>query len=65
MRTMQQRTQSEEIDLEPGDFDELDTATPAPEEDDIEDDEDDDDLADDTADDDTADDDDIEEDSGV
>jgi hypothetical protein len=33
---MQQRTQSEEIDLEPGDFDDRDT-TPAPEEDDIDD----------------------------
>jgi hypothetical protein len=33
---MQQRTQNEEIDLEPGDFDDRDT-TPAPEEDDIDD----------------------------
>lgn len=33
---MQQRTQNEEIDLEPGDFDDRDTM-PAPEEDDIED----------------------------
>ena len=33
---MQQRTQNEEIDLEPGDFDDRDTM-PAPEEDDIDD----------------------------
>jgi hypothetical protein len=33
---MQQRTQNEELDLEPGDFDDRDT-TPAPEEDDIDD----------------------------
>jgi hypothetical protein len=34
---MQQRTQNEELDLEPVDFDDRDTM-PAPEEDDIEDD---------------------------
>ncbi len=33
---MQQRTQNEEIDLEPSDFDDRDTM-PAPEEDDIDD----------------------------
>lgn len=37
---MQERTQNEELDLEPGDFDDRDTM-PAPEEDDIEDDGDD------------------------
>ena len=35
---MQQRTQNEELDLEPGDFEDRDTV-PAPEEDDIDDDE--------------------------
>jgi hypothetical protein len=47
---MQQRTQNEELDLEPGDFDDRDTM-PAPEEDDI-DDVDDDDEFDEPADDD-------------
>jgi hypothetical protein len=40
---MQERTQNEELDLEPSDFDDRDT-TPAPEEDDIDDELDDDDL---------------------
>jgi hypothetical protein len=39
---MQQRTQNEEIDLEPSDLDDRDSV-PAPEEDDIDDDEEDDD----------------------
>jgi hypothetical protein len=40
---MQERTQNEELDLEPGDFDDRDNV-PAPEEDDIDDEVDDDDL---------------------
>ncbi len=47
---MQQRTQNEELDLEPGDFDDRDTM-PAPEEDDIDDVDDDDDEPDDDDDD--------------